>query len=102
MKKYLLTYYGMPQHESREAGDASQARFMDWLAGLGDAVLNPGTPLGPAKKVSASVVTDAGGPDRLTGFTMVRADSIEAAIEMVRTCPFLEYGTMDVAEVFEM
>jgi len=102
MTKFMLTYYGMPQHESREAGDASRVKFMAWLAELGDAVVNPGTPLGPAKKVSAGGVADAAGPDRLTGFTMVQAAGMADAIEMVKRCPFLEYGTMDVAEVFEM
>ena len=47
-------------------------------------------------------VKDGGGSNRLTGYSVVEADSIEDAIEMAKTCPHLNYGTIDVGEVMEM
>jgi hypothetical protein len=38
----------------------------------------------------------------LTGFSAVKTDSIDAAVAMVRGCPHLEHGTVDVAEAMEM
>ena len=99
MAKYALIYYGEPHAENAEDG---RARFQQWLEGLGDAVVNPGMPLGPAQKVSTNGVTDNGGSDRLTGLSIVNAESMDAAIEMAKACPFLEVGTVDVAQIFEM
>jgi hypothetical protein len=32
----------------------------------------------------------------------VKADNMDAAIEMARACPFLELGTLEVAELTQM
>jgi hypothetical protein len=32
----------------------------------------------------------------------VEADSMDAALEMAKACPFLEFGTIEVAEVKQM
>ena len=42
------------------------------------------------------------GPDRLTGFTVVRAETLDAALEMAKACPFLEMGDLQVAEMKNM
>jgi hypothetical protein len=102
MPQFVLTYYGEPKVESPEQGAAGYERWQAWVRDLGDAVVNPGTPLGAPKTVSASGVTDCTTSDRSTGFSIVRADGIDAAVEMAKRCPFLEFGTIDVAEVMEM
>ncbi len=78
------------------------ARWQAWLGDLGDAVVNPGTPLGKSRIVSSDGVSDDGGPNPLTGFSIVEADSMDAALEMAKACPFLDIGTIEVAEVMEM
>ncbi len=70
--------------------------------GLCDAVVNPGTPLGMSKNVSSSCVSDDGGSNPLLGFSIVKADSMDAALEMAKGCPHLEIGTIEVAEAKEM
>ena len=102
MAKYALFYYGEPQFDKPEDGAKHQQRFMDWAKGLGAALINPGTPLGNAKTVTASGATDANGRDRLTGFSVVTADSLDDAIEIAMGCPFVEFGSIDVAEVMVM
>ena len=53
-----------------------------------------------SKTVSSGGVSD--GSDRLTGFSIVKAESMDAALEMAKVCPHLEHGTVDIAEVMEM
>ncbi len=78
------------------------AKWQAWVGGLGDAVVNPGTPLGKSKTVSSGGVSDDGGSNALTGFSIVKADSMDAALEIAKGCPYLEHGTIEVAEVKEM
>ena len=102
MSDYIIAYHGGKKPESPEAGAKQMAKWKAWIEGLGDAVVNPGTPLGKSKIVSAAGVSDDGGPNALTGFSIVKADSMEAALEIARECPFLEMGTLEVAEIKEM
>jgi hypothetical protein len=79
------------------------ANWKAWVGGLGDAVVNPGTYLGLSKTVSSGGVSDDGGSNPLLGFTIVKADSMDAALEMAKACPHLGLGgTLEVAEVMEM
>ena len=79
------------------------AKWKAWIGGLGDAVVNPGTPLGKSKTVSSAGASDDGGSNPISGFSVVNADSMDAALEMAKECPTLEIGgTIEVAEMLEM
>ncbi len=101
MPKFIIAYLGGRQPENPQQGAAHRAKWKAWVGELGDAVVNPGTPLGKGKLVTAGGVSDAGA-DCLTGFSMVTADSMDAALEIAQRCPFLDIGTLEVAEVMEM
>ncbi len=102
MSNYVFAYHGGKKPESPEEGAKHMAKWKAWIGGLGDAVVNPGTPLGKSKTVSSGGVSDTDGSNSLTGFSIVKADSVDAAVEMAKTCPFLEMGTIEVAEVRKM
>ena len=102
MSNYVFAYHGGKKPDSPEEGAKGMAKWKAWLGGLGDAVVNPGTPLGKSKTVSSGGVSDDGGSNSLTGYSIVKADSMEAALEMAKECPFLDMGTIEVAEVKEM
>ncbi len=103
MSNYVFAYHGGKKPESPEEGAKHMAKWKAWIGGLGDAVVNPGTPLGKSKTVSSGGVSDDGGPNPLLGFSIVKADSMDAALEMAKGCPLLELGgTLEVAEVMEM
>ena len=102
MPKYVLAYHGGKKPESPEQGAELMARWQAWVEGLGDTMVNPGTPLGMSKTASADGVTDDGGPNPLSGFSVVNAASIEDAVEIAKGCPFLEMGTIEVAEMMKM
>lgn len=102
MPNYVFAYHGGKKPETPEEGAKQMAKWKAWVAGLGDAVVNPGTPLGMSKTVSADGVSDGGGSNPLSGFTIVAADNMDAALEMAKACPFVEMGTIEVAQVMEM
>lgn len=102
MPDFILAYHGGKKPETPEAGKAHFEKWKTWLADLGDAVVNPGTPLGKSHIVSADGVSGDAGPDALSGFSVVKADDIGGALEMAKACPFLEMGTLEVAEMKEM
>ncbi len=102
MSSYIFAYHGGKNPETPEEGANHMAKWKAWIGGLGDAVVNPGTPLGMSKTVSSGGVSDDGGPNPLVGFSIVTADGMDAALEMAKGCPFLEMSTIEVAEVKEM
>lgn len=102
MPNFIIAYHGGSKPETPEDGAKQMAKWKAWLEDLGETVVNPGTPLGKSKFVSAAGVSDGGGQDALTGYTTVEADDMDAALVMAKACPFLEMGTLEVAEVMNM
>ncbi len=103
MTDYVFAYHGGKRPGSPEEGAKYMATWKAWVSGLGDAAVNPGTILKKSKTVSTEGVSDDGGSNPLLGFSILKADSMEAALELARGCPHLELGgTIEVAEVMEM
>ncbi len=106
MPKYVLTYHGevgaMP--EDPAAVEAVMQEWGAWYGAMGDAVVDGGAPFGMSKTVSASGIADDGGANPLSGYTVVKADNIEAACEMAKGCPMVVdgSGSVEVAPVHEM
>jgi len=101
MTNYVIAYRGGRKFSTREEGAAYMARWQAWMGGLGDSIVEPGAPLGAGKLISAAGISDRGA-DMLTGYSVVSADSLEAALELAKKCPHLDHGTIEVAEVMEM
>lgn len=102
MPNYIFAYYGHKRPASPEEGARHMAKWKAWMDGLGEAVVNPGTPFGKSTIVSASGVSNGGGPNRLAGYSIVQADSLDAAVEMAKRCPHLDLGAIEVAEEMQM
>jgi hypothetical protein len=102
MSDYVFAYYGEPKFDNPQTGAKHMAKWKAWVGGLGDAVINPGAPFGKTKTVSAGGSADDRGSDRLVGYSVVKAESMEAALAMAKRCPHLDHGTIDVAEVMDM
>lgn len=110
MTKYILVYRGgrktskladgtAPNPEDRAKG---MARFKEWLGSIGDGVVSPANPVGPSKIVSTDEVSDGGGPHAFNGYTIINVESMEAALDIARRCPYLDMGTIEVAELMQM
>lgn len=102
MAQFGLLYVGEPQFSSPEEGQANAQKYVEWLNGLGDAVVNRGIPMGAPTRVTAAGLSSEARPDRLTGLTIVEADDMDAAIEMAKNCPYIEVAALDVVQIFEM
>lgn len=104
MPEYIYAYHGGHTPESPEEGQKVMAEWQAWFAGMGDAVVQPGAPLGMSRTVSAAGVADDGGANPISGYSVVSADNIEAASEMARGCPMVVAGngSVEVAEVIKM
>ena len=102
MNEYVLAYIdGGKKPESPEEGAEQMQRWKSWVDSLGDSVVNPGTPLKVSKTVTSSGVADTQ-KNRVTGFSIVTAESIDAAVEVAKGCPYLEMGPIEVGEVARM
>ncbi len=93
MANFLLLYTGggMPQ------GEAEQAKVMQawgaWFQKLGDAVVDGGNPFTPEAKTIASngSVSDGASPSA-SGYSVIKADSMQDAVEKAKGCPVLQGG----------
>lgn len=104
MANYIFAFHGGNKPKSPEEGAAIMAKWGAWMEGLGVAVVNPGAPVGQSSTVRApGDVVDDGGSNPLSGFTIVQADDMAAAVEMAGACPILgNQGTVEVAEMLSM
>lgn len=103
MADFMIAYYGGNQPSSKEEGMVQMGKWKAWVEGLGDKVVNPGTPFMETKIVTASDVQDESDPNAMKGFAVVKAESMEAAVEIAKSDPFLQNaGTIRVSEMMEM
>ncbi len=103
MANFMIAYYGGNPPSSKEEGMAHMGKWKAWVEGLGESVVNPGTPLTGTKIVTSSDVQDENDPNAMKGFAVVKAESIEAAVEIAKSDPFLGMdGTIRVSQMKEM
>jgi hypothetical protein len=105
MANYLLLYHGgsMPQSEAEQKAviDAWTA----WYTQLGGAVVDPGNPFTPLAKNIASngKVSDGPAGSMASGYTVIKADSLDSAASMAKSCPVLQGGAqISVFETFNV
>lgn len=104
MPKYIFAYHGGKMPETEEEGARVMGEWMSWLGGLGDAVVDGGNPVGPSSTMhpDGSVTCD-GGPDPLSGYSLIQAADIETATAIARGCPILQAeGRIEIAEAIDM
>ncbi len=102
MPKFIFAYHGSQPPESPEEGAKTMERWNTWLADMGDAVVDGGNPAGPSKTVSAKGVADDGGSNPISGFSLVEAANIDAAVELAKGCPIMDHGSVEVAQAMDM
>jgi hypothetical protein len=103
MPNFMIAYYGGNKPASKKEEMAQMERWKAWIKDLGENVINPGTPLPVSKIVTSSGVEDDKNPNSMHGFAVVKAESIDAVVEMAKSDPFLENGgTVRVSQMMEM
>jgi hypothetical protein len=100
MPKFLVTYHGgdgMPS--SPEARQQVMAAFSAWAASVGDAMVDPGAPLIAMKTVSDGSVNDGPATGPVGGYTLLKANDLDAAVKLVESHPFVRRGgSLQVSE----
>jgi hypothetical protein len=105
MAKFMIGYLGNPPKPSTpEEGAAHMGKWKEWIAGLGDAVTSSPSPVKSSKILNAGGVSDDNRADGLTGYIMIEASDMAAALEMAKGDPYLDMtgGTLQVAEIMSM
>jgi hypothetical protein len=103
MPKYLYVYHGGKAPETQEAIDATMAAWGQWMQKNGEALVDPGNPVGMSKTVSAGGVADNGGANPASGYTIIEAADIDAACAIARENPMVaDGGSVEVAEIHVM
>ena len=100
MANYVLVFHGGSMPESQEEGAQVMKAWTDWFAVLGDALVDGGNPASRTKTIAAngSVSDDASGP---SGYSILKAGSIDEAVELAKGCPVLAGGaSIQVVETF--
>jgi hypothetical protein len=103
MAKYLLLYGGgsMPETEAEQA-EVMKA-WDSWFHELGGALADGGNPFsGASTKIAADGSTGDAGSDA-SGYSVIEADSLDAATAMAKGCPVLQGGAaVTVFETFDV
>lgn len=104
MTQFIFAYHGGKSPETPEEGEKVMAAWGAWFGGLGDAIVQPGAPVGLSKTVSGSGVADDGGANPVSGYSVVSATNMDAAVTMAKGCPMVVdgSGSVEIAELVEM
>lgn len=104
MPKFLMVYHGGVTPTSEAEVEKTMAAWMGWFEGMGQAVVEPGNPVMQSYTVDSAGVTDNGGANPVSGYTIVEAADIGAACDMAKGCPMVTdgSGSVEVAEIHEM
>jgi hypothetical protein len=103
MANFLLVYRGGSMPETEE----EQAKVMDswtsWFGQLGGALKDGGNPFTPESRTisgDGSISATANTPPA-TGYSIIEADSLDAAVDLAKGCPVLGGGaSVEVYETF--
>ena len=103
MAQYAIVYLGGNQPSSPEEGKQHFVKYKEWLTSLGASVVSPMNPFKNTSTVNSDGTVTTGGITAMSGYTIVEAESIEAALEMAKACPFLDIGgSLEVSELVQM
>jgi hypothetical protein len=104
MSRFMMIYKGEATDMSdmtEEQAAGVMAKWATWMERVGPALVDVGTPFGPA----ASVVDDgsSGTSASLTGYSIVEAGSLDAAKALADGHPYLNEGAGNYAlDIFEL
>ena len=102
MANYLFVYYGGMMASTPAEQKKSMEAWMGWFGKLGKAVVEMGAPTMPGKIVRSSGVR-AIGKEPITGYSIIKADDLNAAVEMAKGCPSIpEGGSVAIYETLAM
>jgi hypothetical protein len=93
MKNYVFIYY---DSSNAEASEEVAKAWGEWFGKLGDKLVDAGNPFASGGKAveKSGVTTIENHP--ATGYSIVKAESLDEAVEMAKGCPLVESDTAAV------
>lgn len=104
MAKYIFVYHGGTMPESESEAAAVMGKWQAWFGSIGSSIIDGGNPVGQSSTVHGDgSVTDDGGANPISGYSLIEAESQDAAVEIAKGCPILEGGgSVEVAITIDM
>jgi len=103
MANYLLVFHGGSMPESQEEGAKVMQAWTAWFGKLGGAVVDQGNPVSQVRTIAPNGSVSNGGTNPSTGYTIINADNLDAAVALAKGCPVLAGGaSIEVAETFDV
>ncbi len=103
MPQYVIVYLGGDQPSSPEEGKQHFSKYMAWLSSLGDSAVSPANPLKNTSTVNSDGTVTTGGTTPISGYTIIETDTMDGAISIAKSCPFLDIGgSLEVSELMQM
>lgn len=103
MAQYIIIYLGGNHPSSPEEGKQHFAKYKKWLSSLGDSAVSPANPFKNTSTINSDGTVTTGSTTSMSGYTIIEVDSMEKALEISKTCPFLDIGgSLEVSELIQM
>jgi len=103
MANYLLAYHGGKMPENKDAQTKVMAAWGQWMQKLGSNLIDGGNPVSKASTIDSRGTVSAGaGANPVSGYSVIKADDLDAAVRLAKDCPVLQGGaSIEVCETFE-
>jgi hypothetical protein len=103
MANFLFLYTGGSMPTTPAEQQKVMAEWGEWMGKVGSAVVDGGNPFTPIAKTIGSDGKVSDGPvgAMATGYSIIRADSVAAVVELGKSCPAVKSGgKISVYEIF--
>lgn len=91
MKNFVYLYIGGEMPKDEAEAKKEMARWEAWFREIGENIVDMGAPFGERKSIGAP------GASKATGYTIVKAANLKAAVALAKNCP-VGKGTLEVLE----
>ncbi|OUR96809.1 hypothetical protein A9Q84_10740 [Halobacteriovorax marinus] len=103
MTEFVFTYHGGQKPSTPEEASESMKKWQLWAARLGDALINPGHMAMDTIVLGENDSKNQPSSNPISGFSIIKAENKEAALELLKSCPHLVHGgTLEVSELIKM
>ncbi|MCI4663962.1 MAG: YciI family protein [Neomegalonema sp.] len=103
MPKFMFAYHGGNKPEGEAAQAEAMGRWVAWMEKYSDHLADRGAPVGMSTTVSADGVENNGGANPISGYSLIEAADLDAAVAMAKECPIIvDGGSIEIAPIMAM
>ena len=102
MAKFLLITRGGTMPDSPQEGARVMQAWTDWFTTIGGSIVDPGNPISQVRVVAADGSARPGDTGSVTGYTVVEAADMDAAVALAKGAPLDGDMSIEVGETARM